>query len=424
MLTVFKRKSIWLAILVGTILIGLFAFAQVGARSSVKIRHLPVALVVADHGTQAKKVAHQLRRTNSESDAKIKWITVKKTANLTDGFANSRYYGALVIHNGFSADLQRQANYLKGQLITQKLTAMATKQPAVAMIAPFQQQKQLAKALTAQTPQAANVTLYVSQGNNITVANLLTTALPQLVTHLNQTLTGKYQQVANKANLTLTAANWSQLQTPIKSNLVKRNPVSEKQLSGMAPFIITILCWIGCLVSSLINWRDHISHESRRTDGRLSMTSVTSQLITGLLIAGGTALAIYSFVKLIYGMPIQDSTQFIWLTGGISFVFYLIQTAVLDLAGLKGWPLLLVIWIGSMGVITFVPQMLSNFYRQFVYNVTPIHFAYELINNQLYLQNAPITGAALTVMMIIGLSAIVLMYSSTLIKGRQPATEK
>ncbi|VDG31063.1 putative membrane protein [Lactobacillus plantarum ZJ316] [Lactiplantibacillus mudanjiangensis] len=107
MLTVFKRKSIWLAILVGTILIGLFAFAQVGARSSVKIRHLPVALVVADHGTQAKKVAHQLRRTNSESDAKIKWITVKKTADLTDGFANSRYYGALVIHNGFSADLQR-----------------------------------------------------------------------------------------------------------------------------------------------------------------------------------------------------------------------------------------------------------------------------------------------------------------------------
>ncbi|MCG0676819.1 putative membrane protein [Lactiplantibacillus plantarum] len=41
MFNVFKRKSIWISMLVATILIGLFAFAQVGARSTVKVRHLP-----------------------------------------------------------------------------------------------------------------------------------------------------------------------------------------------------------------------------------------------------------------------------------------------------------------------------------------------------------------------------------------------
>ncbi len=107
------------------------------------------------------------------------------------------------------------------------------------------------------------------------------------------------------------------------------------------------------------------------------------------------------------------------MIGGISFVFYLLQSAVLDLLGLKGWPLLLIIWIGSMAVITFIPQMLSPFYHNYVYDITPIRFAYDLILNQMYITDASITGPSMLSLLYIGIASIFAMYASTLIKKRK-----
>lgn len=421
MFTVYKRKNIWLAFIVAILLIGVFAFAQVGARSTAKVRHLPLALVVNDSGASAQNVAHQLRRTNSHDDAKIKWITVQNQSSLTKGFANNKYYGALVIHSGFSNALTSQTTFLKGKVMTQKLTALATKTPAIAQTQPFKQKALLAKIFSQSTPASAKVSLYVSQGSNATVASLLTSALPQLVTTLNQQISSKYAQVATKANLNLSAQDWTHLQTPITSRLIKRNPISTKTINGMAPMIITILCWVGTLVASLMNWRDHRKFETRRSDGRLSLTSISSQLISGMLLATVIAGAVYFFTKICYGMPLPQPTEFLLLTGFISFVFYLIQSATLDLLGLKGWPLLLILWIGSMAVITFVPQMLSPFYRHYVYDWTPIRFAYDLFTKQMYLHDATLTGATLTTLLVIGLVAVGLMYGSVFLK-RKPQT--
>ena len=69
MFNVFKRKSIWISMLVAAVLIGLFAFAQVGARSTVKVRHLPLALVVNDNGKDAKNVVKKLRKESHQKSA-------------------------------------------------------------------------------------------------------------------------------------------------------------------------------------------------------------------------------------------------------------------------------------------------------------------------------------------------------------------
>lgn len=421
MVSVFKRKSIWICMLVATILIGLFAFAQVGARSTVKVRHLPLALVVNDNGKDAKNVVKKLRKESRKKNSEIKWVNVTHTSELTKGFASGKYYGAVVIHSGFTKSINQQTDYLKGKIITQKLDALAVKTPMAAETAPFQQQKVLANSLTQKTPQQAKVSLYISQGSNVTVANILTTALPKMTDRLNQKISNKYITVANKSGLTLSPQDWSKLQTPIHATLIKRNKVSTKEVSGMAPFLVTIFCWLGSLIASLLNWRDHSKNEKKRRDGRLSLTSVTSQLISGvaIVIAIAIAVSVYFFTKVCYAVPIHDPEQFLLLIGGISFVFYLLQSAVLDLLGLKGWPLLLIIWIGSMAVITFIPQMLSPFYHNYVYDITPIRFAYDLILNQMYITDASITGSSMLSLLYIGIASIIVMYASTLIKKRK-----
>ncbi|KRK38940.1 YhgE/Pip domain-containing protein [Levilactobacillus parabrevis] len=416
MLNVFKRKNIWLGMLAAIIIIGLFAFAQVGARSTVKLHHLPLALVVNDQGKDTKNVVKTLQNESHRKNAEIKWVKVKRTSSLTKGFAERKYYGAVVINSGFTQAINQQTRYLKGKVITKKLDVLAAKTPALTETQPFQQQKVVAGSLTSKLPEQAKISLYVSQGSNVTAANVLMTALPEMTNRLNQKITNQYNRIATKSGLTLTSREWSSLQTPINATMTKRNSVSTKEISGMAPFLITIFCWLGSLIFSLLNWRDHSKNEMNRSDGRLSITSVTSQLISGIAIATVIAVSIYFFIKVCYSVPVHDPQNFLLLMGFIAFVFYALQSAVLDLLGLKGWPLLLVIWIGSMGVITFIPQMLSPFYHNYVYDITPIRFANDLITNQMYIRDASITGSSMMALLYLGLASVAVMYGSTLIR--------
>lgn len=416
MLNVFKRKNIWLGMLAAIIIIGLFAFAQVGARSTVKLHHLPLALVVNDQGKDTKNVVKTLQNESHRKNAEIKWVKVKRTSSLTKGFAERKYYGAVVINSGFTQAINQQTRYLKGKVITKKLDVLAAKTPALTETQPFQQQKVVAGSLTSKLPEQAKISLYVSQGSNVTAANVLMTALPEMTNRLNQKITNQYNRIATKSGLTLTSQEWSSLQTPINATMTKRNSVSTKEISGMAPFLITIFCWLGSLIFSLLNWRDHSKNEMNRSDGRLSITSVTSQLISGIAIATVIAVSIYFFIKVCYSVPVHDPQNFLLLMGFIAFVFYALQSAVLDLLGLKGWPLLLVIWIGSMGVITFIPQMLSPFYHNYVYDITPIRFANDLITNQMYIRDASITGSSMMALLYLGLASVAVMYGSTLIR--------
>ena len=218
MFSVFKRKSIWICMLVAAILIGLFAFAQVGARSTVNVRHLPLALVVNDKGKDAKNVVKKLRKESHKKNSEIKWVNVKHTSELTKGFASGKYYGAVVIRSGFTKDINQQTDYLKGKIITQKLDALVVKTPMAAKTAQFQQQKVLADSLTKKTPKQAKVSLYVSQGSyelfSYTIHRLIVLKLLDII---NLTESSNWQHLTLKQQSIFfefcTGGLWSALNT-------------------------------------------------------------------------------------------------------------------------------------------------------------------------------------------------------------------
>lgn len=119
MFDVIRSKRYWLALLLVGAIIGIFSFALIGVRNSVKVKQIPVALVNEDKGILSNKFESKLRKKFNGKDSKIKWVSPQK-----NGFNNQKYYGAFIIRSGFSKELQQQNESLKAQIISQKLTTL------------------------------------------------------------------------------------------------------------------------------------------------------------------------------------------------------------------------------------------------------------------------------------------------------------
>lgn len=79
MFDVIRSKKYWLVLVLVGAIIGIFSFALIGVRNSVKVKQIPVALVNEDKGTLSNKFEHKLRTKFSGKNSKIKWVSPQKT---------------------------------------------------------------------------------------------------------------------------------------------------------------------------------------------------------------------------------------------------------------------------------------------------------------------------------------------------------
>lgn len=68
---VISSKMFWLYAVAIFAVLAIFSFAQIGARNSVELKQLPVAVVNASGDQQSKKIVSQLKDKFSDSDANL-----------------------------------------------------------------------------------------------------------------------------------------------------------------------------------------------------------------------------------------------------------------------------------------------------------------------------------------------------------------
>ena len=156
----------------------------------------------------------------------------------------------------------------------------------------------------------------------------------------------------------------------------------------------------------------------------LKQGRLTAKSITGQILGGGLATVLVAVIFYVLGLGLNlylpDFWMFVGTFVGITFIFYLIQACVLDWLGMKGWPLLILVWLFGMGTMTYIPQMLNVFYRVGVYSWIPMRFALDIYNNMLYYANVASTSAqSWLVLTCIVLGALALLYLSSLKKAKQ-----
>ncbi|ANK71057.1 hypothetical protein AYR56_12715 (plasmid) [Loigolactobacillus backii] len=405
MFDVIRSKRYWLALLLVGAIIGIVSFALIGIRNSVKVKQIPVALVNEDKGILSNKIESKLRKKFNGKDSKIKWVSPQK-----DGFNDQKYYGAFIIRSGFSKELQQQNESLKAQIISQKLTTLQKKEEL-----PDSAKSQLlqAKFVTQKPVHPAQIKISINQGMNAQVSQLLSQALPQIANTLSSRISAQQQSVLSKNKINLSAKSWDLVSTPISVSTHESNKIEKNTIGGAAPMLLVALAWFSALIPSLILWREHTKRSASKF---LNATTITSQLITGLVASILSATIGFLFAN-VFNLTIPNPINFIGLMFISIFVFYLIITCVLDWFGFFVYPLVLVVWFLAIAVISYAPEALDPLYRKGIYSWVPMRFSMQTLTNTLYFHNgSSTTMSSLLVLLIIGFVAAILMYSSGYLK--------
>ncbi|PNW61907.1 hypothetical protein ACZ99_16010 [Lactobacillus sp. ATCC 15578] len=405
MFDVIRSKRYWLALLLVGAIIGIVSFALIGIRNSVKVKQIPVALVNEDKGILSNKIESKLRKKFNGKDSKIKWVSPQK-----DGFNDQKYYGAFIIRSGFSKELQQQNESLKAQIISQKLTTLQKKEEL-----PDSAKSQLlqAKFVTQKPVHPAQIKISINQGMNAQISQLLSQALPQIANTLSSRISAQQQSVLSKNKINLSAKSWDLVSTPISVSTHESNKIEKNTIGGAAPMLLVALAWFSALIPSLILWREHTKRSASKF---LNATTITSQLITGLVASILSATIGFLFAN-VFNLTIPNPINFIGLMFISIFVFYLIITCVLDWFGFFVYPLVLVVWFLAIAVISYAPEALDPLYRKGIYSWVPMRFSMQTLTNTLYFHNgSSTTMSSLLVLLIIGFVAAILMYSSGYLK--------
>ncbi|AMV63990.1 membrane protein (plasmid) [Pediococcus damnosus] len=415
MFDVIRSKRYWLALLLVGAIIGIVSFALIGIRNSVKVKQIPVALVNEDKGALSNKIESKLRKKFNGKDSKIKWVSPQK-----DGFNDQKYYGAFIIRSGFSKELQQQNESLKAQIISQKLTTLQKKEKlpdsakSKLLQAKFKSQLLQAKFVTQKPVHPAQIKISINQGMNAQISQLLSQALPKIANALSSRISAQQQSVLSKNKINLSAKSWDLVSTPISVSTHESNKIEKNTVNGTAPMLLVALAWFSALIPSLILWREHTKRSASKF---LNATTITSQLITGLVASILSATVAFLFVNVCFNLTIPNPINFIGLMSISIFVFYLIITCVLDWLGFAFYPLLLVVWFLASSVMSYAPEALDPLYRKGIYSWVPMRFSMQTLKNTLYFHNgSSTTMSSLLVLLIIGFVAAILMYSSGYLK--------
>lgn len=411
---VISSKMFWLYAVAVFAVLALFSFAQIGARNSVELKQLPVAIVNNSGDKQSKAIIDKLTDKFDDKDAQIKLINVKKEANLKQGFSDKKYYGALIIDKDFDKNLSTQQDYLKGLVIQAKTKDM----PKEALNAnpQLKAQAQVADGLTKSLPNQAKVRIIANQGMNTQAASVITAALPKIVDGLSTGMSQKMQSALTENDISLSPAQWQVINTPILSSTQIKNKIPDKSVSGMAPLLLVVLAWMSALISAILLWREH---NKRSENGHFNLSLISSQMVTGIVISIIASLSIYFFAHVAFNVPVPDTGSFLLTVGFNVFVFYLLQTFVLNWLGFGGAPIIVIVMLLSMGVLSYPKEMLSPLFLNGIYSWTPLRFSMDMLTNNLYIGGAPAsTTTDLLVLTSIGVVSAVLIYLSTFKKSK------
>jgi len=379
-----KSKGYWLALIVVTIVLGLFATIQFGVRNNVALHQVPIAIVNQDKGAVSTNLISKMTQNHND---KIKWVTVKRASELAPGYAQRKYYGALIIKKDFSKNIGTHSVYLKEL----GMQAKAGGTPTSAL-------------------KSGRIELEISQGANASLASALTAALPQLTSRLNQKLSGQTLMVVKQTKATLSQSTWEQLNNPIRTSTKTVNTIPTKSVSGMLPFMLTVLCWLGSMILSLLLWREF------RREAKPKLKTLTNQLLSGVLGTGILSGVLIGFINVL-GTSIPASGQLFWVLWANMLVYYLLITVILDWFGYYGYPLVILVWLLAAAALGYAPQMLPDFAEKYIYSWVPMRYGLGTLTDNLYFNGQITNSLNWVVIAWMGVASIALIYL-VVFKGR------
>jgi YhgE/Pip-like protein len=381
----FMSKLLWFGLGFIVIAVFIFTFAFMGSTVNPTPKELPLAIVMEDEGVQLPNgeqlnfgeiLVEQIQKNDSSS---VDWIILNHEQEAMNEINDKNVYAALVLPSELSQQIF--------SLLTEKPIKPTTK-------------------------------IYINEGMNFTGANVANQITNGVLTDFSKQIQDQLFQQAGKMEAPLTVDVAKLLANPLTIEIDKINEVGTNNANGNTPAQFTQLLWLTTFFSSMILF----TLMKKITGGKWSITSVGSQVVSGLLFVASISAAILFISNQLLDVNIPNSGDMFIMMFYIGLCFFFLQNALLNWIGYPAAPLFILLFFFSMPILTLAPEMLPDLTRDWLYAWVPFRYSLENFKDILFF-GRDIFENGIGTIGVIGLSSLVIMFLAVL-KPVKKAEEK
>ncbi|MED1412540.1 MULTISPECIES: YhgE/Pip domain-containing protein [Bacillus] len=377
----FKQKMVLGGLLgiMAAVIIASFAF--MGSTVNPVPKDLPIAMVIQDTGTNlpgqgsvnlGNKIKEQVLQNKQNT---IKWTFLQTKKDALQGMKEKKYYAAII----FPPEMSQQ-------LVS----------------------------LTTPKGQQTEVQILVNQGLNYNASMISNQMIDKLIGEINENIRHILLDQLSPQNTTLTTEQAKLLASPliVKTELI--HPVQSHTGNGNVPVMLTQILWITTLISSLILFMA----AEKFTNGRMTGKSVLSQILAGSVFVIVIASLILFIAHTIIEVNIPNQGEILLLFFFFGFMFFLLQSALLNWVGRLGVPILMIVFFFSMPILSLAYEFLPDVTKHWLYSWSPFKYSVEALRSSFFFEGYGMSSYVQT-MGLIGLVSLIIMVLSVFKKDKQ-----
>lgn len=381
---VLNNKIVWITPIIAFVVIFIFSLTLFPS-VQVQPKNLPVAIVNEDKGVEipnqpklniGQTFVDTIQQTSSsipEEEPAIKWVEVDSMEELQTGLDNQDYYAALVIPEDFSV----------------KQTSLSS--PA---------------------PESPEIEIFINQGMNTAASTMAGQILNGIVDNMNNQVRAQILEGFEAQNATLSVKQASSLVTPITKKVTNVNEIGMNSANGNSPVLLFQPFWMACMVSAAVLF---LAVSKSKTTFRVeNLTAKSIQIAMGAVTALVAGFGITWLADSMIGLHIPlftDTALFLTIT---FFSFFLMISAVMSLVGIKGIAIFALILFFGAPLLALAPEMMSPFYRDWVYTWLPMRFMVDGLQELFFFDKGLNWNQAVSTLTWIGMGSAIIIFASVL----------
>ncbi|PJN79396.1 hypothetical protein CWE03_00010 [Lactobacillus johnsonii] len=345
MFKLLKNKFVWLPILVALFIGAYFSITAIPS-THMKVNDLPIAIVNEDQGTTGKNLTKQITTKNSSNSSKmsIKWTVFNSQEDLLKEMNKEKYYGAIVIPQNFSSNLQ---------------------------------------SLMTPNPKKAKLKIIINQGMGTTITTQVNTALTEMTHQINTALGKQLLQTLSKKMPAIPVEMASNLTNPLTIETEKINKTGDLA-NGGAHFFQSV--WLGCLGTSMLLGFAFSKIKFKSLREKFSALGV--QLLSAIISSFVIGYGVIYLQSTILNVTIPNFTLLGLFLSLCAFSFIIFINGVESWVGLISIPIFMLLLFFAAPLLTAIPESLNGFYST-LSNWLPMSYMYRGVKSIMYFNNSP-----------------------------------
>lgn len=325
----------------GAVLILLFVFVS----TQIPIAHstpknLPIGLVAEDTGELGQTVVKTIQTNAAAAGDTFEFVVLASKEEMNKRMAEQELYGALFIPADFS----------------EKYASLQTA-----------------------APESPGLQVYVNQGKNANVANVVSQALTKMLTQLNANMSQQLFSVVEQNNLPLSTVQSRIFASPIQSEVITVHPTGSL---ASAPASLFQPIWMASIVSALLLWFAGRKRLFRSVGEQIKFRFI--QAAAAVILGCFSGYVVTWLTTWMLGFEYASFNDVALFSSIASGGFILLILAVLCWIGYAGLPIFVLLMFFGLPLVQLVPEMMPQFYADWVYPWIPMRFLFDGLKEILY----------------------------------------